>query len=107
MEPATDLPLDALSIECVSSPVVRLGFISFSQTWLQKFINFKSVLAAHIRNPSSSDHRVGFSNSFARLCVGSLALRSALLLFDTHDPVLPRCRFLMLYSLVLCPHQKS
>lgn len=87
------------------SSVARLGFISFCLTWLQKCINFKSVLAAHIQRPSSSDHRDGFSHSFARLCAGSLALWSALLLFDTHGPVLPRCRFLMLYSLVLCPHK--
>ena len=40
-----------------------------------------SVISAHIQRPSPSDHRVGFSNSFTRLRVGSLALRPAILLF--------------------------
>ena len=41
---------------------------------------------APIRRPSPSDHRVGFSNSFTRLRVGSLALRPALLLFGNSRP---------------------
>src|SRR3990167_11216551 len=45
-----------------------------------------SVVSAHIRRPSPPDHRVGFSNSFTRLRVGSLALRPALLLFGNSRP---------------------
>ena len=40
-----------------------------------------SVVSASIQRPSPSDHRVGFSNSFTRLIMGSLAFRPALLLF--------------------------
>ena len=36
--------------------------------------------------PSPSDHRVGFSGSFTRLLIGSLALRPALLLFGNSRP---------------------
>src|SRR3970040_2954522 len=45
-----------------------------------------SVVSAHIQRPSPPDHRVGFSNSFTRLRVGSLALRPALLLFGNSRP---------------------
>src|ERR1035437_5030104 len=45
-----------------------------------------SVIPAPIQRPSPSDHRVGFSNSFTRLHVGSLALRPALLLFGNSRP---------------------
>ena len=45
-----------------------------------------SVLTAHIRRPSPFDHRVGFSNSFTRLLIGSLALRPAILLFGNSRP---------------------
>src|SRR3989338_4076675 len=45
-----------------------------------------SVVSAHILRPSPPDHRVGFSNSFTRLRVGSLALRPALLLFGNSRP---------------------
>ena len=45
-----------------------------------------SVVSAHIQRPSPSDHRLGFSNSFTRLRVGSLALRPALLLFGNSRP---------------------
>ena len=36
--------------------------------------------------PSPSDHRVGFSGSFTRLLIGSLALRPALLLLGNSRP---------------------
>src|SRR3989338_512433 len=45
-----------------------------------------SVVSAHIQRPSPSDHRLGFSNTFTRLRVGSLALRPALLLFGNSRP---------------------
>ena len=45
-----------------------------------------SVVSAPIQRPSPSDHRVGFSNSFTRLRVGSLAFRPALLLFGNSRP---------------------
>ena len=45
-----------------------------------------SVISASIQRPSPSDHRVGFSNSFTRLRLGSLALRPALLLFGNLRP---------------------
>src|SRR4030067_1150527 len=45
-----------------------------------------SVIPAPIQRPSPPDHRVGFSNSFTRLRVGSLALRPALLLFGNSRP---------------------
>src|SRR3990170_4824458 len=45
-----------------------------------------SVISAPIQRPSPSDHRVGFSNSFTRLRVGSLALRPALLLLGNSRP---------------------
>ena len=45
-----------------------------------------SVISALIQRPSPSDHRVGFSNSFTRLRLGSLALRPALLLFGNLRP---------------------
>jgi len=45
-----------------------------------------SVVSVHIRRPSPSDNRVGFSNSFTRLRLGSLAWRPALLLFGNSRP---------------------
>ncbi len=45
-----------------------------------------SVIPASIQRPSPSDHRVGFSTSFTRLLMGSLALRPALLLFGNSRP---------------------
>src|SRR5216684_8878716 len=45
-----------------------------------------SVIPAPIQRPSPSDHRVGFSSSFTRLLLGSLALRPALLLFGNSRP---------------------
>ena len=45
-----------------------------------------SVIPASIQRPSPSDHRVGFSDSFTRLRLGSLALRPALLLFGNSRP---------------------
>ena len=45
-----------------------------------------SVIPASIQRPSPSDHRVGFSSSFTRLLMGSLALRPALLLFGNSRP---------------------
>ena len=45
-----------------------------------------SVIPASFQRPSPSDHRVGFSNSFTRLRIGSLALRPALLLFGNSRP---------------------
>ena len=45
-----------------------------------------SVISAHVRRPSPFDHRVGFSNSFTRLLIGSLALRPAILLFGNSRP---------------------
>ena len=45
-----------------------------------------SVLTAHVQRPSSFDHRVGFSISFTRLLISSLALRPAHLLFGNSRP---------------------
>ena len=45
-----------------------------------------SVIPAPIQRPSPSDHRVGSSNWFTRLRVGSLALRPALLLGGNSRP---------------------
>ena len=48
--------------------------------------NATSVIPASIQRPSPSVHRVGFSTSFTRLLIGSLALRPALLLFGNSRP---------------------
>ena len=45
-----------------------------------------SVISVPIQRPSPSDHRVGSSSLFTRLCVDSLALRPALLLFGNSRP---------------------
>lgn len=45
-----------------------------------------SVVPAPIQRPSPSVHRVGFSTSFTRLLIGSLALRPALLLLGNSRP---------------------
>ena len=45
-----------------------------------------SVIPAPTQRPSPSDHRVGFSSTFTRLLIGSLALRPALLLFGNSRP---------------------
>jgi hypothetical protein len=45
-----------------------------------------SVIPAPAQRPSPSDHRVGFSNSFTRLLIGSLALRPALSLCGNSRP---------------------
>ncbi len=45
-----------------------------------------SVIPAPILRPSPSDHGVGFSTSFTRLLMGSLALRPALLLCGNSRP---------------------
>ena len=45
-----------------------------------------SVVSARVRRPSPSDHRLGFSSSFTRLLMGSLALRPALLLCGNSRP---------------------
>ena len=45
-----------------------------------------SVRTARARRPSPFDHRVGFSNSFTRLLMSSLALRPAHLLFGNSRP---------------------
>lgn len=45
-----------------------------------------SVVPTPIQRPSPSVHRVGFSNSFTRLLMGSLALRPALLLCGNSRP---------------------
>ncbi len=45
-----------------------------------------SVIPAPFQRPSPSDHRVGFSGSFTRLLIGSLALRPAFLLFGNSRP---------------------
>ena len=45
-----------------------------------------SVLTTHVQRPSPFDHRVGFSISFTRLPIGSLALRPAILLFRNSRP---------------------
>ncbi|MGH8523658.1 MAG: c-type cytochrome biogenesis protein CcmI/CycH [Gammaproteobacteria bacterium] len=45
-----------------------------------------SVIPAPFQRPSPSVHRVGFSTSFTRLLIGSLALRPALLLFGNSRP---------------------
>src|SRR3989338_419130 len=52
----------------------------------RKKMDATSVIPASIQRPSPSDHRVGSSNSFTRLRVGSLALRPALLLFGNSRP---------------------
>jgi hypothetical protein len=52
----------------------------------RKSMDATSVISASIQRPSPSDHRVGSSNSFTRLRVGSLALRPALLLFGNSRP---------------------
>ena len=52
----------------------------------RKKMDATSVISASIQRPSPSDHRVGFSNSFTRLRLGSLALRPALLLFGNSRP---------------------
>ena len=49
-------------------------------------MNATSVIPASIQRPSPSDHRVGSSNSFTRLHIGSLAFRPALLLFGNSRP---------------------
>jgi hypothetical protein len=49
-----------------------------------------SVVPAHIQRPSPSDHRVGFSNSFTRLRLGSLALRPAALPLGNSRPPITR-----------------
>jgi len=49
-------------------------------------MNATSVIPAPSQRPSPSVHRVGFSNSFTRLLIGSLALRPALLLFGNSRP---------------------
>ena len=45
-----------------------------------------SVVRARVQRPSPSDYRVGFSNSFTRLLMGSLALRPDTLLFGNSRP---------------------
>jgi len=45
-----------------------------------------SVVPARIQRPSPFDHRGGFSISFTRLLIGSLALRPALLRFGNSRP---------------------
>ena len=45
-----------------------------------------SVVSASIQRPCPFDHRVGFSTTFTRLLIGSLALRPALLLFGNSRP---------------------
>ena len=45
-----------------------------------------SVVRARVQRPSPSVHRVGFSISFTRLLIGSLALRPATLLFGNSRP---------------------
>ena len=45
-----------------------------------------SVRTARARRPSPFDHRVGFSNSFTRLLIGSFALRPAHLLLGNSRP---------------------
>jgi hypothetical protein len=52
----------------------------------RKMMHATSVISAFIQRPSPSDHRVGFSNSFTRLRLGSLALRPAILLFGNLRP---------------------
>src|SRR4030067_16674 len=52
----------------------------------RKSMSATSVISAPIQRPSPSDHRVGSSNSFTRLRVGSLAFRPALLLFGNSQP---------------------
>ena len=45
-----------------------------------------SVFTAPAQRPSPFDHRVGFSNSFTRLLMGSLTLRPTILLFGNSRP---------------------
>ncbi len=49
-----------------------------------------SVIPASIQRPSPSDHRVGFSDSFTRLRLGSLALRPASLSLRNSRPSITR-----------------
>src|ERR1017187_7886021 len=45
-----------------------------------------SVISAPFQRPSPFGHRVGFSTSFTRLLIDSLALQPALLLFGNSRP---------------------
>src|SRR4051812_28786658 len=45
-----------------------------------------SVVSARVQRPSPLDHRVGFSISFTRLLIGSLALRPAISRFGNSRP---------------------
>jgi len=47
-----------------------------------------SVISAHIQRPSPVDHRIGNSNSFTRLHLGSLALRPAILPIENLRPLI-------------------
>src|SRR5690242_20133576 len=49
-------------------------------------IDATSVIPGSTQRPFPSVHRVGFSSSFTRLLIGSLALRPALLLFGNSRP---------------------
>ena len=83
--------------------LIRIGWCSHhrrrrvSSTDLQIFKNMPSllprestcatsVIPAPVQRPSPSVHRVGSSNSFTRLLIGSLALRPALLLGGNSRP---------------------
>ena len=52
----------------------------------RKLMDVISVIPTTILRPSPSDHRVGYSISFTRLHVGSLALRPAFLLEENSRP---------------------
>ena len=61
-------------------------FLSMPSLLPRESTRATSVLTAHAHRPSPFDHRVGFSNSFTRLLMGSLALRPAHLLFGNSRP---------------------
>ena len=52
----------------------------------RELMTVTSVISTTTRRPSPSVHRVGYSNSFTRLHIGSLALRPAFLLEGNSRP---------------------
>ena len=52
----------------------------------RELITVTSVISTAIQRPSPSGHRVGYSNWFTRLHIGSLALRPAFLLEGNSRP---------------------
>ena len=61
-------------------------FLSMPSLLPRESTRATSVVPARIQRPSPFDHRVGFSNSFTRLLIGSLALRPAISLCGNSRP---------------------